>query len=151
MGKQTGNITRFVGGIANSDKEGQESSFAWGRSIDFRSNARKITILPKTAKESGLTVTDLPMWGARVPSTNTTYFYGNAGNLYARTSAGVWSSPHAASSSTGNGLAYFGEDSYLYYAQDKTLGRFGQNVTGVTASWFDGFIEAEGGTPTNTY
>jgi hypothetical protein len=149
-GRTLGNVTRWVGGIANSKKEGPESSFAWGRSIEFRADARQITILPKTAKESGSIVTDLPMWGARIPANGNTYFYGNTGNLYLRTSTPTWSVAHTAPSSSGNGLAYLGEDYYLYYAQDKTLGRYGPNPGDAGSTWYDGFIESQGGAPTNT-
>lgn len=150
MAKSTGSITKWSSGISNSDKEGPDGSFAWSRSIEFRADAKKITLLPKSAKDSGSTVTDLPMWGTRLPVTDDAIFYGNAGNLYRRTSAGVWSLERTAPNSSGNGLEYFGEDTYLYYPQNKSVGRYGPTYSGATPQWYDSFLESEGGAPTNT-
>src|SRR3990167_7844809 len=97
--------SRFAGGLSYSEKEGVKSSFLWGRSIDHRSDPTKIKILPKTTKVSGSTVTDLIMDGDRQGTD--TYLYGDAGNIYKRTSAESWSKLRTASSSTGNGMKYF--------------------------------------------
>src|SRR3990167_7134039 len=96
---------RFAG-IADSEKEGLRSQYLWARSVDYRSDPTKLTILPKTTKSSGTTVVDLPMWGERY-STDM-YAYGNAGHLYKKTSADVWSDLRTVASSSGNGLRYFG-------------------------------------------
>ena len=50
--------------------------------------------------------------------------------------------------SSGNGMAYFGEDSYLYYTSDKVIGRYGP--FGGTKTFADDFLGAEGGVPLNT-
>lgn len=137
-----------ISGIADYDKESVvPDSVAFARQIDFRTNPRKWKILPATAKESGSVITDLPVWGDRV-STDT-YIYGDTGNIYKRTSAGSVTLLRSVGSSSGNGMAYFGEDDFLYYATDKALGRYGY-VTG-TPSFVDDFLTAEGGVPTNTY
>ena len=143
MSKQTGTISKFSGGISDSQREGQEGSFLWGKSLDFRSDARKLTILPKSIKDSGSIVQDLCTWHERVGTND--YFYGNGGRIYKRTSGGTWTQEHLAGESQGSGLAYFGEDSGLYYAQDKTFGRF------INGDWNDNFLGAEGGAPTNTH
>ena len=139
-------IKRFQG-IADSEKEGLKSQYLWGESIDYRTDPTKLTILPKTTKDSGSTVVDLPMWGERY-STDL-YVYGNAGHTYKRTTAGVWSNDHAVPDSHGNGLKYFGEDDYLYYTSDKVIGRYGPMAG--TPTWADDFLGAEAGVPTNTY
>ena len=78
-----------------------------------------------------------------------TYLYGDAGGIYQRTSAESWSKLRTASSSTGNGMKYFGEDSYLYYTSDKAIGRYGP--FGGTKTFVDDFLGAEGGVPLNTH
>lgn len=137
---------RFIGGIANFDKEGQTDSYAFGRSVDVRTNPKKVGLLPKTSKESGNVVVDLPIWGERV--IDDVYYYGNAGNVYKRTLVGSHSLLRTVPDSHGNGLAYFGEDGYLYYASDKVIGRYGP--IGGTPTFTDDFLGSEGGVPTNT-
>lgn len=146
MAKTIGNIVRFDGGISDGEKLGQPNSFRFERSLEFRNDPSKLTLLPRTTKESGNTVIDLPLWADRVGTD--TWFYGDAGNIYKRTTAGVWTNEHTAPSSQGNGLAYLGEDQYLYYAQNTSIGRYGQ--IGQTPKWYDSFLESEGGDPTNT-
>lgn len=143
-----GSITSWVGGIADSEKEGQQGSFAFGAGIDFRSDSKKISVNPRAQKDSGNIVTDLVMWGERVCSA--TYFIGNTGKIYRRgNTTGTWSHVHTAADSVGNGLGYFGEDDNLYYAQNTTLGRYTQACDEL-GEWIDGFLEAQGGEPTNT-
>jgi hypothetical protein len=139
--------SNFVGGIADYDKSGPLNTFAFGRAVDVRSNSRKVSLLPKTTKESGNTIVDLPKWGVRVG--DDAYFYGDSGHLYKRTLAPSYSDLRTVASSHGNGLEYFGEDGYLYYTSDKGLGRYGQ-LSG-TPSFTDDFIASEGGIPTNTH
>lgn len=148
MAKQTGTVLSWVGGISDGSKLGIPDSFEFGRSVDFRSDPNKLTILPKTAKDSGSVVVDLPKWAERIQGGTDTYFYGDTGNLYKRDSSSVWSLEHTAGASSGNGLAYFGEDDFLYFAQDKTFGRYGP--IGSTPAWYDDFLSSEGGAPTNT-
>ena len=146
--KKIGEISSFAGGIADGAKEGTPNSCQWERSTDFRSDARQLTILPKTTKISGTVVVDLPKWAERVGTD--TYIAGEEGNIYKRTSANVWTKPHTAADASGNGLAYFGEDNYLYYTQDKTFGRFGP-IGATNEEWYDDFLGSEGGAPTNTH
>lgn len=146
MARNTGNITRFEGGISSGEKVGTANTCKFVRSLDFRTDPSRLELLPKTAKESGGIVTDLTKWGERV-GTNL-WCYGDAGNIYKRTSAAVWSLEHTAPDSSGNGFAYFGEDDYLYYTTDSSIGRYGQ--VNQTPKWYDRFLESEGGAPTNT-
>lgn len=148
MAKATGNITNFSGGIADSIKQGTENTGAFMRSVDYRPDARRLVILPKTSKASGNLITDLPVWGERINSD--TYIYGGVGNLYKLDTNGVYTLEHTAPDSTGNGLAYFGEDKYLYYANNTTIGRWGQQGS-TNPQWYDNFLGSEGGVPTNTY
>src|SRR3990172_7970335 len=146
MGRTLFSQSRFSG-LSYSEKEGFTSSVLFARSADFRSDPTKIKILPRTEKVSGSIVTDLIMDGDRQGTD--TYLYGDAGGIYQRTSAESWSKLRTASSSTGNGMKYFGEDSYLYYTGDKVIGRYGP--FGGTKTFVDDFLGAEGGVPLNTH
>lgn len=140
-------FTRIVSGIADYDKESiLIDSIAFSRKIDFRTNPQKWKLQPKTVKESGSTITDLPMWGARV--NDDVYQYGDTGNLYKRELNGTTTLVRNVASSHGNGLKYYAEEGMLHYARDKTLGRFGR--IGSDPSFVDDFLGAEGGVPTNT-
>ena len=138
--------SRFQG-LSYSEKEGLKSSYLWARSVDYRSDPTKLKILPKTAKVSGSTVVDLIMDGDRQGTD--TYLYGDAGNIYKRTSADSWSNLQTVASSSGNGMKYFGEDSYLYYTSDKVIGRYGP--FGGTQTFANDFLGAQGGIPLNTH
>lgn len=141
-------FTRIISGIADYDKESLlPDSVAFARQIDFRSDPRKWKILPKTIKESGSVVTDLPLWGDRI-STDT-YIYGDTGNIYKRTSAGSVTLERSVASSHGNGLKYFGEDGFMYYTTDTAIGRYGR--IGSSPTYSDDFLTAQGGVPLNTH
>lgn len=138
---------RFDGGIAPYDKETQDNQYAFGRSIDYRTNPKELKLLPKTVKESGNTIENLIKDGDRV--NDTMYLYDAAGNIYTRSLAGSYAKVRTVSNSHGNGMKYFGEDDYLYYTGDKLIGRYGQ-VNG-TPSFSDDFLGSEGGVPLNTH
>ena len=137
----------WIGGIADSSKSGIENSFAFGRGIDHRTDPSALTIAPQALKDSGSVVTDLPMWGVR--SCDNLWFYGNTGSIY-KNASGTWSKEHTAGSSTGNGLAYFGEDDNLYYTQNTTIGRL-TKACDASGDFKDDFLGQEGGAPTNTH
>lgn len=143
---------RFVGGIADYIKENANGSipdsFYFGRAINYRDDPQALTLLPRAVKESGSVVTDLLKWGDITPQSLTSYFYGNSGNIYSRTSAGSWSNLHMVPNSHGNGLSYFSGDDYVYYTGDTVIGRYGP-ISG-TPQFSDNFLGAEGGVPQNT-
>lgn len=59
MAKEVLIITNNSGGQSNSDKEGQDKTFAYSRHIDFRKNPNLLSILPRTTRESDTIVTGL--------------------------------------------------------------------------------------------
>ena len=89
MAKIVRSQNRFVNGISDFLKEGQEGSYSFSRAIDT-SNPRQIQLQPKAIKESGSVVVDLPKWGEQVTNGNT-YVIGDAGTFYKRTTTGSWS------------------------------------------------------------
>ena len=62
MATKTWVIDHFNVGISESEKEGPQGSFAFGRSLDIHSEPTTLSILPKTAKISGTVVTGLIKW-----------------------------------------------------------------------------------------
>lgn len=144
---------RFAGGISDYTKEnaaGQiPDSFYFSKAINYRDDPQALTLLPGAVKESGSVVTDLLKWADIVPTSLTSYLYGNAGNIYSRTSAGSWSNLHTVPSSHGNGLAYFTGDDYVYYTADSSIGRYGPTQN--SPQFTDNFLKAQGGVPLNTY
>lgn len=145
MSKIIGSQTNFSGGISFSDKEGIQNSYAFDTAIDHRSDPKSIVLNPRSEKDSGSVVQDLPVWGTRACSR--TFSYGNTGKIYQK-SGTDWSLVHSASSSQGNGMEYFTADSALYYAQNTTFGRLLDACTAST--FYDDFLGSEGGDPTNT-
>jgi len=141
------NYRRFDGGIAPYDKEAEGDQYAFGRSIDYRSHPKELKILPKTVKESGSVYENLPVDGDRV--NDTVYLYDKAGNIYTRSLAGSHAKVRTIANSHGNGMKYFSEDDFLYYTNDKLIGRYGQ-ING-TPSYVDDFLGSEGGVPLNTH
>lgn len=138
--------SRFLG-LSYGEKEGVKSSYLFARSVDYRTDPSKLRILPRTSKVSGSTVSDLILDADRQGTD--LYLYGDTGKIYLRDTSEVWSVLRTVSSSSGNGIKYFGEDSFLYYSSDKLLGRYGP--FGGTKTFVDDFLGAEGGVPTNTY
>lgn len=146
MSKKRKEHSRWVNGISDFLKEGPEDSYYIGRSIDHRSDPRSIKLLPKTIKESGSIIEGLPMWGEIVGTD--LYVYDRSGNLYKRTSAGVWTKIRTVASSHGNGLSYFGEDDFIYYSTDTGIGRYGPISN--NPSFVDDYFGSQGGVPLNT-
>lgn len=137
-------LNRFYGGFSEDLKDGLENSYFWGRSLDFRSEPSVIKILPKTAKESGSEVDGMVRWFE--PVGTDMYSYADNGDLYKRTSAGSWSTVGTFTTSSGNGLAYFPLDDFLYCAKDKVIGRYGpiSGTPALTQDYFsDGTVDLD--------
>ena len=146
MSKNVKPYQRFQG-IADFPREGAQDTYAFGRSVDYRTDPQKLTLLPRTIKESGNVITDLPKWGEIV--NGSVYMYGNVGNLYQRNTAGSYSFLRAVANSHGNGLVYSKEDDFLYYTLDKVIGRYGP-LSSANPTFVDDFFGSQGGVPLNT-
>jgi len=148
MAKTVRSQNRFVNGISDFLKEGQEQSYAFSRAIDT-SNPREIKLQPKAIKESGSVIVDLPLWGEQT-RTGVTYVIGDSGTFYSRSITGSWTALRTITGSHGNGLSYFAEDDYVYYTGDKVIGRYGP-LSSTTPQFADDFLGAQGGVRLNTY
>lgn len=146
MSKRLEQDISFIAGIADSLKEKRAGFFGFNRGTDFRSDPFEVTVNQRAEVQAAGLITDLPMW-ADLACSNL-YFLGNTGNIYLKNSSSSWSVDHVSPDSTGNGMTYFPEDGYLYYAQNKTIGRKSRacDTDGV---YYDGYLESEGGEPTN--
>lgn len=145
--KKIGSTNNQSGGISySSHKIGPKNSFAFGRAIDFRTEPTEFTLHSKSQKISGSTVTDLPM-SADI-ACDVLYMYGNTGNVYNVATDDTVVKEYTIPDSQGNGVAYFGEDKYLYLAGNKTISRRSNACT--TGSYTEAFLETTGGEPTNT-
>lgn len=140
---------RWWSGMANFIKEDLPNSFYFAQSIDYRTDAMALTLLPASLKESGSVVTDLVKWFDQTPENLDVYAYGSTGNFYKRSAAGSWSQLFQFANSHGNGLSYYYGDDYVYAACDATLGRFGP-VAAASPTFSNDFLKAQGGVPTNT-
>src|SRR3990167_2418733 len=123
MATKTWVIDHFNVGISESEKEGPQGSFAFGRSLDIHSEPTTLSILPKTAKISGTVVTGLIKWLVKAGD-GKIYGYDENGAIY-ENNAGTVTKIRTVSASSGNGFAYYEEDDYLYYSLNAVLGRYG--------------------------
>lgn len=146
---RTSQSAKFSGGIAAFPHEGIPFSVAFMRSINYRIDPRKLTLLPRTIKESGSIIQALPKWQQNYDATLTTYFYDEAGNIYSRSQAGVYTLLGTMPNSHGNGLNYFQEDDYIYFTSDALIGRYGPLGSGNPQFVYD-FFGSQGGVPLNT-
>lgn len=150
MSKKVSDHKAWFDGISDFSKSGSEASYQSGRSIDHRSDTRSITLLPRTLKESGTVVTGLPKWAVTPPTTcGDTFIYDETGTITSRSSVGSYTSLRTVPTSHGNGMAYFGEDNFIYYTGDKTVGRYGPICT-ANPQFNDDFFGSQGGNRTNT-
>ena len=125
-------INNFSGGLADSDKIGVKGSFADGVGLDIHSEPGVLKVNQALKKESGTTVTDLCKFAVPCSDGNS-YWFGDSGKIYKRTSAGVWSLVHTNGNGANLGAIEF--DDYIYYASATALGRYGP-LSG-SPSWTD--------------
>ena len=122
--KQVWKIKDFSGGLSDSDEIGLKSSFSWGEGLDIHSEPRVLKVLQKLKKESPASganeVTDLIL-SVAVCSDGNTYLFGDAGKIYKRTSAGVYTLVYTDVNGRIGGAAEF--NGYLYWATSNKLSR----------------------------
>ncbi len=105
-------FTKFYGGMSESDKLGIEGSFAFGQSLDIRSDVKKLQILPKTTQETDVFTDLVHFMDTNIVNTNI-YALGSAGCVYKKVS-GTWSKVTTLGGGSGQGLRFF-KGTSLYY------------------------------------
>lgn len=128
-------ITEHHGGLALSEKQGIEHSFAYGRHLDFRKNPTALTILPKTVKETGSTVTGLVTEMIQLPSGKMVAI-DSSGGVYTRATDGTWTKDGTVLTSTCAGMTYNLQQDTIYIPGNNVIhsitnadGRFGGSFT----------------------
>lgn len=114
----------FYGGISDSEKIGVKGSYNFAKHLNIYDEPSKASVLPKTVKVSGSTVTGLVKWiVSGKPDDTNMYFYDAAGKIYKEASNGTWSVLQTTANSVGQGLEVHND--YLYYTQNTQIGRYG--------------------------
>jgi hypothetical protein len=132
-------INNFSGGVAESKYQGVMGSYGASKGIDIYTDPGILTCAQKLTKDSGSTVTDLVLFSFQGTDGNT-YFGGDSGKIYKRTSGGTWSNVRTESSRICGMIEYNG---YFLWAISNKLFRM---ATG--GNWTDGAVEVwnDGGT-----
>lgn len=141
-------IEDFSGGIARlSEKKDLPNSARMVRGFDVFNEPTALIPFAKTTKDSGSTITDLPLWMADAqPWTTDKYVLGNTGNIYKRDGNGNWTLDRSGTnvslgSSTsyayGQGLCVYND--FLYYATNITIGRKGP-LDSVSVTFVDDYF-----------
>lgn len=108
----------FSGGLSSGSKKGLAGSFRWGQGIDIYSDPDVLKISPKSTKDSGTTIVDLPLFSCTNTVNANIYFFGNAGKVYKRTSAGVWSV--ITTNTNAQGAGFFAGTNKIYFTDSNT-------------------------------
>ena len=111
-------IDNYSGGLSDSDKIGVRGSFADGVGLDIHSEPGLLKVNQALKKESGTTVTDFCKFAIPCSDGNS-YWFGDAGKIYKRTSAGVWSNVYTDTDGEIKGAMEFND--YIYWATDTSL------------------------------
>lgn len=109
-------IDNFSGGISSGSKRGIAGSFRWGQGLNIHEDPDRLQVMPKSTKDSGSTVVDLPLFGVNNTVNTNKYFLGNAGKLYKRTSAGVYSV--LSTYTNAEGMGFFSGTNRIYFVSD---------------------------------
>lgn len=113
-------INNFSGGLADGLWAGTKNSFAQGsKCLDIHSEPGLLKTQYKLTKDSGTTITGLPLWGF-VGTDGKSYWFDDAGGCYCRTAAGVWSLDKALGVRVCGAIEY---NDYIYVATSDTLYR----------------------------
>lgn len=156
MSKQSVTINSWIAGLSQDDQEGPAKSFAYSKHLDHRKSPSRLTVLPKTTKDSGSTVTDLVTNGIQLPS-GKKVFIDASGGVYIRSTAGAWSKLAGSLGNTDFGMVYNPIHDTIYVANAYNIstitgadGVYGGSPT-INANTFIKNTDQSGGTTTNTY
>jgi hypothetical protein len=111
--KQPISIVENHGGQSIDLKHGQPGSFSYSRHIDFRKSPTSLSILPKTVKETGSTVTELLTEMIQLPSGKMVAI-GDSGGVYTRATNGTWAKDGTTLTDTSAGMHYSLQQDTIY-------------------------------------
>ena len=111
-------IDSFNGGISSGSKIGIKGSFQFGQGLNIHDDPDRLQIMPVSTKDSGTTVTDLPLFATPNTVNSNLYFLGDTGNVYKRTSAGTWSK--LGDYTAGQGMGFFSGTNMIYFTDNNT-------------------------------
>jgi hypothetical protein len=122
-----------TGGIANSKYQGIANSMATIVALDIHSEPGVIKVNQKLTKESGSIVVDFIIKSLPCSDGNT-YFFGDTGKVYKRTSAGVWTLACTAAPAAGavKLMDAIEDQGYIYYTMPNRVGRV---AVGAPVDW----------------
>lgn len=110
---------RFEGGQATDKKVGLSNSFAYSQSLDFRKSPSQFSVLPHPRVEDSSTVTDL-IQNEVMTESGVMYALGSSGNVYHRTTQGVWSLFGNVPDGT-FGVSYRKDQDAIYFTSSKVV------------------------------
>lgn len=121
-------FNQFTGGLSDDPKIGPKYSFADAQGMDFRTSPSQLSALPGLAREDNGIVKDLIL-NEVMASNGVIYAFGDAGYIYRRSTAGVWSVVDKLSTGAA-GIDYRKDTDAVYLTSFKTASRIGQVVNG---------------------
>lgn len=148
MAKKPLVLQQFHGGQASDLKLGPVNSFYRSRHLDFRKSPTQLTILPRTVKETGTTVTDLITELVQLPS-GMIVAIDESGGVYTRSTLGVWAKNGTTLADTAHGMFYNLQQDTIYipglsnmHSITNADGRFGGSFT-VNSNAFTAQVDLE--------
>ena len=131
-------LSAFFGGMSIDRKLGTKSpQFYYGRHIDFRKNPSQFTVLPYGNVEASGAVSDLVLDMSQIAS-GMRYAVGDSGNIYAVSTAGVWSLYGSMSERSGAGMVYRSDVDHTYISGQSLIARIRRTANSPTlqTTWF---------------
>lgn len=121
-------FNQFTGGLSDDPKIGLKNSFAASQGLDFRTSPSQLSVLPGLAREDNGIMKDLVL-NEVMASNGLIYGFGNAGYIYRRSTAGVWSDFSKLGSGCA-GIDWRKDADAIYLTSNKTASRIATVVNG---------------------
>lgn len=125
-------INNFSGGISSGSRRGLSGSFRFGTGLNIHEDPDVLKISPVSTKESGSTVVDLPLFACTNTVNTNIYLFGDAGNVYKRTSAGAYSVLNTYT--TAQGAGYFSGTNEIFFVDNNQEYRLDPSNDSITTN-----------------
>jgi hypothetical protein len=140
-------IDQWYGGISDTEKQvvrttyllEKQYQFYFGQNINIMNDGGWVQLQRKASLDTpGGTLTSIPRWMVSGQPYNTNiYIYCANGDLFQRSSGGVYTKLFTVPNSQGNGLGVW--NGYLYYTSNKAIGLYGA-LTSASPSRNDNYL-----------